>query len=93
MRQNLSILNHKKICQGRVASELVIEKVLQCDQIIDQDFVGRLQRHSLGEVFPLRNGGLMQAFAEAVDGQYGNDKPAADYKREYGNYQFASKAF
>jgi hypothetical protein len=64
---------------------------LKADQIIDQYFVGGFQGHRPGKIFPLGNGCPLQAFAEPVGLQQGDNQSASDDEHRNRQEQFASQ--
>ena len=66
MGEDLTVFCYEKVCDRRVALELMIQQILKRHQIVDQDFIGRFQSHSLGQIFSLSDCRFMPAVAEAM---------------------------
>ena len=72
------IADNKNIGYGRVATALIIDKLLQGHQIVDENLVGGIQGQRVSNVFCLSNGALIEADAVSVRNDHGYYDPAAD---------------
>jgi hypothetical protein len=87
-----TVSKNEKIGYGRIATQLVVQHLLEGNQVVDEDLVSGVESQSVGKIFPLIGHCLEKAAAITLSNHQRDEQAATDYKCRDSQQQFISQA-